>query len=165
MKTIAVVTMNTESRPASRGSRGELEPGCLRFSSPTLSSDGTSLCVGPAGPRPEAEEVRGSPVLVCCVDAVVSDSDCLWMVEVWAVELLSCTVWAGRDEKVVRGSVVSGALPSVVVWMGCGGVELCAPGVDERLSVGAEAVAAAGLALVTTGISVCGDVATVTLAV
>lgn len=164
MKTIAVVTMNTESRPASRGSRGELEPGCLRFSSPTFSSDGTSSCVGPARPRPGAEEVRGSPVLVCCVDAVVSDSDCLWMVEVWAVELLSCSVWAGRDEKVVRGSVVSGALPSVV-WMCGGGVELCAPGVDERLSVGAEAVAAAGLALVTTGISVCEDVATVTLAV
>lgn len=161
---MAVVMMNTESRPASRGSRGELERGCLRSSSPTFSSDGTSLCVGPAGPRPGAEEVRGSPGLVCCVGAVVSDSDCLWMVEAWAVELLSCAVWAGGDEKVVRGSVVSGALPSVV-WMCCEGAELCAPGVDERLSVGAEAVAVAGLALVTTGISVCVDVATVTLAV
>lgn len=61
-------------------------------SSPTLSSDGTSWCVGPAGPRPGAE-VRGSPAVVAV--AVVGDSDCGRGAEGWAVELVTGTVWPG----------------------------------------------------------------------
>lgn len=103
-------------------------------SSPTLSSDGTSRCVGPAGTWPWAE-VRGCPVVVGC--AAVSDSDCGWRVEAGAAELVSCAVWAGWDEKAVRGSLVRRALPSVgELW--CGGVGLCAVGVDERPSAAAE---------------------------
>lgn len=152
-KTIAVVTINTESRPASRGSRGEFDLGLLWSSSPTFSSDGTSLCVGLAGPWPGAE-VRGSAVVGACVEAVASDSGCCWMVEAWVVELVPCAVWADGDEKVVRGSVVSGDLLSAVE-MDCGEVELSAVGVAERLSPGAEGEAVVAFVFRSKGTSLC----------
>ena len=100
-------------------------------SSPTLSSDGTSQCVGTAGPRPGAE-VRGCPVV-----GVFSDSDCGWTVEAWAVERASCIVWAGWDEKAARGSRVRRAVLSAVERC-CRVVVLCTVGVDERPSAAAE---------------------------
>lgn len=48
--------MNTDTRPASRGSRGELERCGVESSSPTLSSD----CTGPVGCW-AGEEVRAWP--------------------------------------------------------------------------------------------------------
>lgn len=72
--------------------------------------------------------------MVGCVGAEVSGSDCGCKVEAWAVELVSCTVWAAGDEKVLKGSVVGAALPSVVEMCGVEAL-LCTVGADERLSV------------------------------
>lgn len=102
-------------------------------SSPTLSSDGTSWCVVPTGPRPVAG-VKGCPVVVGC--AVARSSDCGRTVEARAVEPTSCTVRAGWDETVVRGSLVGGAPASVE--RRCGEVLRCAVGVDKGPSAAAE---------------------------
>lgn len=45
---------------------------------------------------------------------MLDDSDCSWVVEAWAVELTSCTVWAGSDEKVTTAVVVVVLVGSVV---------------------------------------------------
>lgn len=148
MKTTAVVTMKTESRPASRGSSGEflwrwkplrslkgnelnvdkvkryiLEVERLKRvfspSSPTFSSDGTSWCVGPAEAWPIA-------VVRVCLEAADTVDGC---VGVGGVEL--CAMATDWDEKMLKR-----VLPSAVG--ACLEAELREVSVDERLSAAAE---------------------------
>lgn len=73
----AVVTMNTDSRPASSGSRGEVgrrrRP--LVSSSPTFSSDRASWRVGPAGPPPVAGATWCPTAASCAAVTVVSNPE------------------------------------------------------------------------------------------
>lgn len=146
----AVVTMNTDSRPASSGSRGEVgrrrrplgsggkhrhwrlkEAKFSSFkqhlcstspSSPTFSSDGASSYVGPTGPPPVAEATWCPTAASCAAETTVSNPE----VEVCFRE---SAVGAVRDGAVEIGSLVSG-VSLTVGW--------CCRWVEFPESVGAE---------------------------
>lgn len=147
MKMKAVVTMNTDSRPASSGSRGEVgrrrrplgsggkhrnwrlreekssweglkqQLSSTSPSSPIFSSDGASWRVGPAGPPPVAGATWCPTAASCAAVTVVSNPE------------VDSAVGAGRDGAMEVGSLVSGT-SLTVGW--------CCRWVEFPESVGAE---------------------------